>query len=104
MTFIQPTKHTNLLNVIIVLLVVALLGGTFWLVIAYNKTVDFSQDITSLKAQTNSIGAQNTLLNNQILATLGDVDSSALATADNLVNDKNPQYFTIDQQWPIASQ
>jgi hypothetical protein len=104
MTFIQPTKHANLLNVIIIMLVIALLGGTFWLVIAYNKTVDLSQDITTAKAQADSIGAQNTLLNNQILATLGDVDSSALASADNLVTDKNPQYFTIDQQWPIASQ
>jgi hypothetical protein len=104
MTFIQPTKHANLLNVVIAMLVIALLGGTFWLVIAYNKTVDLSQDITSAKTLTDSIGAQNTSLNNQILATLGDVDSSALASADDLVTDKNPQYFTIDQQWPIASQ
>ncbi len=86
------------------MLVVALLGGTFWLVVAYNKTVDLSHNIATEKAQLDSIGAENTALNNQVLATLGDVDSSALATADGLVTDKNPQYFTIDQQWPIASQ
>ncbi|HUC01981.1 MAG TPA: hypothetical protein VMA75_03685 [Candidatus Paceibacterota bacterium] len=104
MTFIQPTKHINTLNVAIALLVVALLGGTFWLVVAYNKTVDLSQDITSDKAQLQSIGAQNTALNNQVLDTLGGADFTSLAAADGLVEDKNPQYFTIDQQWPIASQ
>ena len=104
MTFIQPTKHANILNVVIALLVVALLGGTFWLVIAYNKTVDVSHDIVSIKAQLQSVGAQNTALNNQVLTTLGGADFTALAAADGLVTDKNPQYFTANQQWPIASQ
>lgn len=93
-----------MLNAVIALLVVALLGGTFWLVIAYNKTVDLSQDIVSEKAQLQSIGAQDTSLNNQVLATLGGANFTALAAADGLVEDKNPQYFTIDQQWPLASQ
>jgi hypothetical protein len=104
MTFIQPTKHINILNAVIALLVVALLGGTFWLVIAYNKTVDLSHDIVSLKAQLDSVGAENTALNNQTLATLGGADFTSLAAADGLVKDKSPQYFTSDQQWPIASQ
>lgn len=104
MTFIQPTKHINTLNVIIALLVVALLGGTFWLVVAYNKTVDLSQDIVSDTAQLQSVGAQNTALNNQVLTTLGSTNFTSLAAADGLVEDKNPQYFTIDQQWPLASQ
>src|ERR1700722_15680833 len=104
MTFIQPTKHINMVNAAIALLVVALLGGTFWLVIAYNKTVDLSHDIISEKAQLETIGAENTSLNNQVLATLGGANFTALAAADGLVEDKNPQYFTSDQQWPIASQ
>ena len=104
MTFIQPTKHANILNVVIALLVVTLLGGTFWLVIAYNKTVDLSHDVVSIKAQLQSTGAQNTALNNQVLATLGGANFTALAAADGLVQDKNPEYFTSDQQWPIASQ
>ena len=93
-----------MVNAAIALLVVALLGGTFWLVIAYNKTVDLSHDIISEKAQLETIGAENTSLNNQVLATLGGANFTALAAADGLVEDKNPQYFTSDQQWPIASQ
>jgi hypothetical protein len=104
MTFIQPSRHINIVNAVIALLVVALLGGTFGLVIAYNKTVDLSQDIISSKAKLQSVGAQDTALNNQVLATLGGADLTALAAADGLVQDKNPQYFTSDQQWPIASQ
>lgn len=104
MTFIQPTKHINTVNAVIALLVVALLGGTFWLVVAYNKTVDLSQDIVSDTAQLQSVGAENTALNNQVLATLGGANFVSIAAADGLVEDKNPQYFTIDQQWPLASQ
>lgn len=104
MTFIQPTKHANILNVVIALLVVALLGGTFWLVVAYNKTVDLSHNIVSEKAQLQSVGAQDTALNNQVISTLGGANFTALAAADGLVEDKNPQYFTANQQWPIASQ
>jgi hypothetical protein len=104
MTFIQPSKHINIVNAVIALLVVALLGGTFWLVIAYNKTVDLSHDIVSEKAQLESVGAADTSLNNQVLATLGGANFTAVAAADGLVEDKNPQYFTSDQQWPIASQ
>jgi hypothetical protein len=105
MTFIQPTKHLNTLNLVIAVLVIALLGGTFWLVVAYNKTVDLSQDILSDKAKLQTVGAENTALNNQVLATLGGADFQSLATADGLVQDKNPEYFTSDNsQWPLASQ
>jgi cell division protein FtsL len=104
MTFIQPTKHANILNILIVMLVVALLGGTFWIVIAYNKTVDISHDLASTKSKLDSLGAQNTALNNTVIATLGGGNFSQLAAANDLIRDKNPQYFSIAQQWPIASQ
>ena len=92
------------MNAVIVLLVCALLGGTLWLVVAYNKTVDLSHDIASAKSKLGTIGAENTSLNNNILATLGGSNFTALASANGLVTDKNPQYFPINQQWPLASQ
>lgn len=106
MTFIQPTKHTNMLNVAIAMLVVAILGGTFLLIVAYNKTVDLSHNLEADKAQLDSIGAANTAMNNQILTTLGGADFTSLAVADGLVFDPSPQYFTNsnDQQWPLAQQ
>ena len=104
MTFIQPSKHTGIENLIIAMLVLALIAGTFWIVIGYNQTVDLNHDITSAKAQLDSIGARNTVLNNQVIATLGGSNISALAAQYNLVEEKKPQYFPIDQKWPIASQ
>ena len=104
MTFIQPKKYFDIQNFMIATLVVLVLGATFWVVLGYNKTVDLSHNIVSIKNQLNSIGAQNTALNNDIVATLGGGQISALAASDNLVQENKPQYFSINQQWPIASQ
>ncbi len=104
MTFIQPQKHFNLPNIIIAGLVVLILGSTFGIIVEYNKTVDLNHNILAVKAQLDSIGAENTVLNNDIVATLGGGQIGALASADNLVQDNKPQYFSINQQWPIASQ
>ena len=103
MTFIQPTKPINILNAVIALLVVALLGGTFWLVIAYNKVVNLSHDISSMKAQLDAIGAQNTAKSNATIATLSGNNLSLVASADNMVQEKTPEYFQLDKKWPIAS-
>ena len=104
MTFIQPKKYFDIQNVVIAMLVVLVLVGTFWVVVGYNKTVDLSHDITSAKTQLNAVGAQNTSLNNDIIATLGGGQIGSIASVDNLVEDTKPQYFSINQQWPIASQ
>lgn len=97
MTFIQPKKYINLLNIVLAMLAVAILGGTFWLVVAYNNTVDLSHDIVSIKSQLDTIGANTTALNNSIISTLGSTQFQTLAIQDNLVQDKNPQYYQIAQ-------
>jgi cell division protein FtsL len=104
MTFIQPKKYFNIQNFMIAALVVLVLGSTFWLVIGYNETVNLSHNIASVKSQLETIGAQNTALNNNVLALLGENQIGAVAAADGLVQDTKPQYFSINQQWPIASQ
>ena len=81
----------------------AILAGTFWLVVAYNQTVNVSHNIEAMKAQLDSIGAQNTAASNEIIATLGGDQASALAAQDGLVQENNPQYVTINNQWPIVS-
>ena len=85
------------MNIIIALLVITILGGTFWIVVAYNKTVDLSHDIVSMKAQLDTIGAKSTALNNSIVSTLGTTQFQSLAVQDNLVAEKTPQYYQIDQ-------
>ena len=51
-----------------------------------------------------AVGAENTKINNGIVATLGSGQLAALAAADGLVKNTKPDYFSIHQQWPIASQ
>jgi len=104
MTFIQPTKNKNVLNLALFGLGFALLGATFWVIVAYNQTVSLSHDITTMKGQLDALGAKNTSLNNDLMAALGSDQVKALASQSGLVEDKKPQYFELNQKWPIASQ
>ena len=61
MTFIQPSKNKNILNLVLVVLVLALFTGTFWVIIAYNQTVSISHDIAKAKSELDSVGTANTL-------------------------------------------
>ena len=102
MTYIQSDHHrSSILNFVLAGLIFTSLVGVFWLIALYNNVVNVSHNITTAKAQLDSIGAQNTVLNSQVVVALGNVTSGDLATADGLVQDNNPQYF---QTWPLASQ
>lgn len=98
MTFIQPNKNSSLLRFLLILVVIGLVGGTFWLIMLYNHTVAMEHEIAAAKAELDTIGAQNTALNNQIITTLGNTDQlTALATSDGLVVDAKPQYVDATQ-------
>jgi hypothetical protein len=104
MTFIQPKKYFNIQNFIIAALAVMAFVGTILIIVEYNKTVDLNHNILSAKTELDAVGATNTSISNDVIATLGGGQISALAAADNLVAENKPQYFSINQQWPIASQ
>jgi cell division protein FtsB len=94
MTFIQPNKTNFFLRLFLVFLVVGLMGGTFWLITLYNQTVNLNHEVAAARAELDSVGAENTALNNQIITTLGNTDQlTAMATSDGLVIAK-PQYVT----------
>jgi hypothetical protein len=104
MTFLQPKNHLHITNIIIAALVLVVLGGTVGLIVEYNKTVTLQHNILAVKTQLQSIGAANTQLTNSVFATLDNGQAPAIAAADGLVADNNPQYYTVNPQWPIASQ
>jgi cell division protein FtsB len=98
MTFIQPNKNSSLFRFLLILMVIGLVGGTFWLIMLYNRTVAMEHEIAAAKAELDTIGAQNTALNNQIITTLGNTNElTALATSDGLVMDAKPQYVSAAQ-------
>ena len=95
MTFIQPNKNSIAFRVFMTLIVAGLVGGTFWLIALYNQTVRLNQAIVAARTQLNSIGAENTTLNNQIITTLGNINQlTSIATSDGLVIAR-PQYVTV---------
>jgi len=105
MTFIQPNKKNHsLVNALLVFLVVMAFGATFAMVALYNSTVNASHNIAAAKSALEATGAENTTLNNEILAMLGSGANTDLATTDGLVLDQAPQYFSVNQSWPLASQ
>lgn len=110
MTYIHPERNQkNILNFILTGLIFTCLLGVFWLIALYNNVVNLSHNLATAKTQLDAVGAQNTSLNNQVVAAMGDVTSGDLAVAGGLVQDNHPAYFTINQpstqqSWPIASQ
>lgn len=104
MTFIQPKQYFNIQNAVIALLAVLVLGATGMIIVEYNKTVDLNQNILAAKADLQSVGTANTQLTNSVFATLGIEQAPQIAAADGLIAENKPQYFSINQQWPIASQ
>jgi cell division protein FtsB len=97
MTFIQPNKTSTLFRILLIVVMIGLIGGTFWLITLYNQTVNLNHEIAAAKAELDSIGAGNTALNNKIVTTLGDTDQlAAIATQGGLVIAK-PQYVTATQ-------
>ena len=104
MTFIQPNKNNSILNVALVILGIMVLGGIFVLVGFYNDTVNFSHNISAIKTELDAVNAENTILNNTVIADLGGNQITAFAQTNNLVEDKNPQYFSVNSKWLLASQ
>ena len=104
MTFIQPNKNNNILKGVLVALGIGAFGGIFLLVGIYNSTVNLNHNISAAKTELDVVNAQNTSLNNALIAALGSNRVMANARANNLVEDKNPQYFPVDSKWLLASQ
>ena len=103
MTYIQPERiKKSILNFVLAGLILTSLVGVFWLVALYNNIVNLDHTIAAAKSELDTIGAQNTALNSQVTAALGNLSSENIAAADGLIQDNHPTYF--QQSWPIASQ
>ncbi len=109
MTYLQPNQRKSILNLVIAGLALASLAGIFSLVALYNNIVDLNHSIAAAKTELDSVGAKNTVLNNQVIGALHGLQSGSLAAQYGLVENNHPRYFPLTQpsphqQWPIASQ
>jgi hypothetical protein len=116
MTYIHPDhRQLQILNLVIAGLIFTSLVGVFSLVALYNNIVNLNHNIAAAKSELDTVGANNTALNHQVTAAMGNLISDNLAMADGLVQDNHPQYFQLSTnqqpvsrnqstEWPIASQ
>lgn len=107
MTFIQPSKRSDILTLTLWVFSAGLVAAIFGMVALYNATVNLDHNITQAKAELDAIGAQNTGFNNTIVGVLSSNEIATLAAKDGLVPESKPTYVPIgqatDQKWPIAS-
>jgi len=105
MTFIQPDKNnSSFLNKILIILVIGLFFGAIWLIILYNNSVNLNHGVSDAKAELQIVQSRNSGLKDKLLTLLNKNSSGDLVSKNNLVEDKNPQYFPLNQQWSYASQ
>ena len=105
MTYIHPDHNgKSILNIVLAVLIFTSILSVFWLVALYNNIVNLNHNITTARAELDSVGAKTAALNNQVAAALGNVQSGDIAAQNGLVQDNHPTYFPLNQSWPIASQ
>jgi cell division protein FtsL len=81
MTLIQPNKHKDLLNLIIILLSVALVGAVIGLIFVYNQTVSLTRGARSMQAEIVRLQAENSELKTATFALLEPDRLSDMAAA-----------------------
>jgi len=105
MTFIQPNKNTNILNLIIAGLTVGIISISFVLIVLYNKQVGMDHGIAAMTAEMQKVQAVNAELKEKTVAILGGENSEVFAAERGLTQDRNPGYLEIGTapKWDIAS-
>ena len=102
MTLIQPNRHSNILNLILIFLSVTVTGAVFSLIFLYNQTVSFTQGTISLKEETVQMQAENSELKSATFVLLDPYHLSNLAAAQGMASGASPHYVSIPT-WVAAS-
>lgn len=103
MTIIQPNKNKSFLNRWLVMLVVPLVVGSLYLVVIYNRTVEAEHALSKSKIQLEKIDAENVELNNRLFGLFDGTAVDDFAAAYRLVQEKEPRYLEVTEQWQLAS-
>lgn len=100
----EPThKKNNFKNYILALLVLLIVSGTVWLVVLYNRKVDYVNSVTKIKQDKQLLEAQSVQDKEKIFSLLGSGEMDQFATQLGLVKENNPEYIEISKPWVSAS-
>lgn len=96
MTFTPPNRQHDILNKIMAVLIVCLVVGAFSLVTVYNSYVNMSHGLADMRAEFQTVQAENAALQKNIFNLVSSDNVKALAVGGSLVQDKNPSYLEIN--------
>lgn len=103
MTFIQPNKHSSILNIIIGALAAGVLSAVIVLIMVYNGTVSSARATRGAREEQKQLETENSELKRRVFADFDPVRMAAFAAERGMVSDRQPQYLTINE-WVVASQ
>jgi|SRR3989344_4177236 len=92
MTIIEPAKNKYYLNEFFYLLTFILLSAIFSIHI-YNLNVNLNYQISLSEKEIQKLESSNADLQNQLYKILDIHSLSSLIKEENLISDKNPDYF-----------
>ena len=101
MTFIQPNKNSRVRAAILFSLLFLLAASAFYLIVIYNRVVNFEHGVVKMKRELNEIEAQNIDHQNKIFSLIDSSKSESLSSGI-LIQEKNPKYLEV--RWAYASQ
>lgn len=106
MTFIKPKNNSNLINITLILMIALVFGGAWGVIALNNKIVDLNHSVSIIKNNLVKLEAENTESRVKILSLLDKLSAQNLVAVENgfLIQEKSPQYFKIDKKWLFASQ
>lgn len=94
MTIIQPNKYRSLKHFLIILFLILLAGGVFY-IYEYNKFVDVRYQADFFKEQIIKAQALNADLKNQLYQITDPANLQSLAQKQGLFLEKKPDYLKL---------
>ncbi len=103
MNFEPTPKTSNLKNYILALLALSIVGCTSWLVVLYNRKVDYVNGTAKIKEDKQLLEAQSVEAKEKIFSLLGSGETDKLAAQLGLVKENHPEYIEVQKPWVSAS-
>ena len=79
-----------------------LVVAAIYLIILYNRFVNFEHGVSGMKLQLKRVQAQNMDFQDKIFRLI-DASKLESVSSGRLIPEKNPTYFEVNQKWSYAS-
>lgn len=98
----KQEKHT-LENIILGVLALIFLGATAWLIVLYNKKVEYVNGAAELKEEIQLVEAENVAHKERIFALFHNGEVEQFAKDLGLVKEQNPEYLELNKSWVVSA-